>query len=124
MKRKKLAVMSQNDLHVFTTTLLERMTDAYESDAVARDEGRPGLEKMKLLAEVVDGMGKKESCSVLLENGILSHVNAWIMPVKKKVGAKEESKREERSATKEQCHMNNDSLADRFARGCRFLSRR
>ena len=86
MKRKKVAAMSQNDLHIFTTTLLEKMKDAFESDAIAREEGRPGLEKMKLLAEVVDGMGKKECARSLLDNGILAHVSAWISPVKKKLG--------------------------------------
>lgn len=83
------------DLDDIAERFVKRMYRAADLDNTAVDEGRPALEKQRMLAEVVDTLNKYARCGslvlhvsgrrhfheVMLDNGVLAATKAWLEPL-------------------------------------------
>lgn len=78
-KRKGLS-LSPQELEQLVQEILYRMDTAQNADETSLSEGRPGLEKLKLLDTVIDVLSKVSLQSILLDFNLLEVMRKWIQP--------------------------------------------
>lgn len=82
MKKKKKVAESFEKRKEMADQLILRMKDAAMEDAQSLKAKKPGLKKLKMLQEVLDGMIKREMIRPLLEADFLIVAKIWIEPLK------------------------------------------
>ena len=79
-RRRKGLALSPQELEQLVQEILYRMDTAQSADETAISEGKPGLEKLKLLDTVVDTLSKVQLQSTLLDFNLLEVMRKWIQP--------------------------------------------
>lgn len=80
-KKKKREGMSDSEAKAVVEALLAQMEVAVEEDHKAFEEGRPAVQKLRLLSRVQDVLSTKRLHSELLDAGLLGVLKAWIEPM-------------------------------------------
>ncbi|KAL4438503.1 hypothetical protein ABPG77_000151 [Micractinium sp. CCAP 211/92] len=80
-KKKKKEGMSDSEAKAVVEALLAQMEVAVEEDHKAFEEGRPAVQKLRLLSRVQDVLSTKRLHSELLDAGLLGVLKAWIEPM-------------------------------------------
>ncbi|KAL4424116.1 hypothetical protein ABPG75_001417 [Micractinium tetrahymenae] len=80
-KKKKKEGMGDGEAKAVVEALLAQMEVAVEEDHKAFEEGRPAVQKLRLLSRVQDVLSTKRLHSELLDAGLLGVLKAWIEPM-------------------------------------------
>lgn len=79
-RRRRGLSLSPQELEQLVQEILYRMDTAQTADENSISEGKPGLEKLKLLDTVVDTLSKVQLQSTLLDFNLLEVMRKWIQP--------------------------------------------
>eukprot|EP00051_Salpingoeca_urceolata_P019538 m.286281 g.286281 ORF g.286281 m.286281 type:complete len:655 (+) comp19437_c2_seq7:2405-4369(+) len=71
----------RTDLDEFAKGIKDSMFDAAEEDKVSNEEAKPATKKLQLLPRVVKHLSNTTMQQILIENGVLQAVAAWLQPM-------------------------------------------
>ncbi|GMH79769.1 hypothetical protein TL16_g08268, partial [Triparma laevis f. inornata] len=83
MKRQKVKKLGVDELHNVCSEIIGKMTAAADADDLAMSQGKPGLEKIKLMPSLIQDMARSDLTRSLLDLNFLSVLVRWISPAKK-----------------------------------------
>lgn len=87
MKRQKVKEKSVEELEQSAIEFVTLMDTIADTDEKSNSEGKPGVEKLKMMRRVTDTMANTQLMRPLLDYDVLKRVYRWIKPVKGKLGS-------------------------------------
>ena len=80
-RKKRGLALSPQETEQLVQEILYRMDTAHNADEISITEGKPAIQKLKLLDTVVDVLSKVHLQSILLDFNLLEVMRKWVQPL-------------------------------------------